>query len=98
MVSRRAAHHSHELRRLVRKVADRIPALAPTTPAIPPTGEGATDLGERRTADLVVRTRPDNRLRPGDRVPLLLDLDQLYVFDHKGQRICPAPAQAPRLD
>jgi multiple sugar transport system ATP-binding protein len=31
-------------------------------------------------------------------VPLLVDLAHLYVFDHAGQRICPAPSQAPRLE
>jgi multiple sugar transport system ATP-binding protein len=48
--------------------------------------------------DLVVRTGPDLQLRHGDRVPLLVDLAHLYVFDQEGHRICPAPAQAPRLE
>jgi multiple sugar transport system ATP-binding protein len=48
--------------------------------------------------DLVVRTRPDMQLRHGDRVPLLVDLAHLYVFDQEGHRICPAPAEAPRLE
>jgi multiple sugar transport system ATP-binding protein len=48
--------------------------------------------------DLVVRTGPDLQLRHGDRVPLLVDLAHLYVFDQEGHRICPAPAEAPRLE
>jgi multiple sugar transport system ATP-binding protein len=54
--------------------------------------------GETQLGDLVVRTGPDIRVRRGDRVPLLVDLAHLYVFDHAGQRICPAPSQAPRLE
>jgi multiple sugar transport system ATP-binding protein len=53
---------------------------------------------ETQTGDLVVRTGPDIRVRRGDRVPLLVDLAHLYVFDHEGQRICPAPARQPRLE
>jgi multiple sugar transport system ATP-binding protein len=53
---------------------------------------------ETQTGDLVVRTGPDIRVRRGDRVPLLVDLAHLYVFDHAGQRICPAPTHAPRLE
>ncbi|WP_433890187.1 ABC transporter ATP-binding protein [Streptomyces sp. CA-111067] len=50
------------------------------------------------TGDLVVRTGPDIRVRRGDRVPLLVDLAHLYVFDQDGRRICPAPAEQPRLE
>ncbi|WP_327290579.1 ABC transporter ATP-binding protein [Streptomyces sp. NBC_01198] len=53
---------------------------------------------ETQTGDLVVRTGPDIRVRRGDRVPLLVDLAHLYVFDQDGLRICPAPAQQPRLE
>ncbi|MEE4545202.1 ABC transporter ATP-binding protein [Streptomyces sp. V4-01] len=53
---------------------------------------------ETQTGDLVVRTGPDIRVRRGDRVPLLVDLAHLYVFDRDGNRICPAPAQQPRLE
>ncbi|WP_128375536.1 ABC transporter ATP-binding protein [Streptomyces cavernae] len=42
--------------------------------------------------DLVVRTTPDVDLRPGMRVPLLVDLAHLFVFDRRGERVCPAPA------
>ncbi|QIQ05537.1 ABC transporter ATP-binding protein [Streptomyces liangshanensis] len=49
-------------------------------------------------SDLVVRTGPDLRLRTGAQVPLLVDLAHLYVFDHQGRRICPAPADLPGLD
>ncbi|UYQ61287.1 ABC transporter ATP-binding protein [Streptomyces peucetius] len=56
---------------------------------------------ERQTADpsdIVVRTGPDLRLRTGAQVPLLVDLAHLYVFDHQGRRICPAPMDVPGLD
>lgn len=53
---------------------------------------------ETQTGDLVVRTGPDIRVRRGDRVPLLVDIAHLYVFNHEGQRICPAPDQTPRLE
>ncbi|MFF3289959.1 ABC transporter ATP-binding protein [Streptomyces sp. NPDC003023] len=56
---------------------------------------------ERRaggSSDLVVRTGPDIHLRTGAQVPLLVDLAHLYVFDHQGRRICPAPPDLPGLD
>ncbi|QHY94678.1 Trehalose import ATP-binding protein SugC [Streptomyces sp. S4.7] len=63
----------------------RPPAYTPDRPAI-------------TASDLVVRTGPDTRLRTGAQVPLLVDLAHLYVFDHYGRRICPAPADMPGLD
>ena len=72
---------------------DHAPGHAPVSvmdrPAAPP---------ETQTGDLVVRTGPDIRVRRGDRVPLLVDLAHLYVFDHEGRRICPAPNEQPRLE
>ncbi|MEV6160989.1 ABC transporter ATP-binding protein [Streptomyces sp. NPDC052052] len=50
------------------------------------------------SADLVVRTGPDMRLRTGAQVPLLVDLAHLYVFDHQGRRICPMPKDIPGFD
>ncbi|TPQ18902.1 ABC transporter ATP-binding protein [Streptomyces sporangiiformans] len=49
------------------------------------------------TGDLVVRTTPDIDLRQGMQVPLLVDLDHLFVFDRYGERISPAPDHAPDL-
>ncbi|AWZ03394.1 hypothetical protein DRB96_22900 [Streptomyces sp. ICC1] len=49
-------------------------------------------------SDLVVRTGPHVRVRVGARIPLLVDLAQLYVFDHAGRRICPAPDELPSLE
>ncbi|MEW2520022.1 ABC transporter ATP-binding protein [Actinacidiphila alni] len=69
------------------------PGRAPVTVMDRPAGGPETQTG-----DLVVRTGPDIRVRRGDRVPLLVDLAHLYVFDHEGRRICPAPQQAPRLE
>jgi multiple sugar transport system ATP-binding protein len=53
---------------------------------------------ETQTGDLVVRTGPDIRVRRGDRVPLLVDLAHLYIFDNEGRRVCPAPTHQPRLE
>ncbi|MFF0449152.1 ABC transporter ATP-binding protein [Streptomyces sp. NPDC004609] len=50
------------------------------------------------SSDLVIRTSPDTWLRPGAQVPVLIDLAQLYVFDHRGRRICPAPAHLLSFD
>lgn len=64
-------------------------------------GPDPEPVHERRTADpsdLVVRTGPDLRVRTGAQVPLLVDLAHLYVFDHQGRRICPAPMDLPGLD
>ncbi|MFI6208635.1 ABC transporter ATP-binding protein [Streptomyces sp. NPDC051041] len=52
----------------------------------------------RLPGDLVVRTSPDLDLRHGMQVPLLVDLAHLFVFDHDGERICPAPARLPDLE
>jgi multiple sugar transport system ATP-binding protein len=76
---------------------DHAPAHAHDRPTAsvtdPPAGSPETQTG-----DLVVRTGPDVRLRRGDRVPLLVDLAHLYVFDREGRRICPAPARQPLLE
>ncbi|MGW7432339.1 ABC transporter ATP-binding protein [Streptomyces sp. NPDC054861] len=56
---------------------------------------------ERRVfgrSDLVVRTGPHVRVRVGAQIPLLVDLAQLYVFDHGGRRVCPAPDGLPGLE
>ncbi|MFF0724540.1 ABC transporter ATP-binding protein [Streptomyces sp. NPDC004134] len=67
----------------------------PPVPAAPPqSAERAAIAG----GDLVVRTGPDVQVRPGTHVPLLIDLEHLYVFDHQGRRVCPSPAHQPRLD
>ncbi|WP_030749150.1 ABC transporter ATP-binding protein [Streptomyces griseus] len=63
------------------------PATVAAETAAPP-------VRERRSmvrSDLVVRTSPRRQVRSGAQVPLLVDLAQLYVFDHQGLRICPAP-------
>ncbi|MFI5755915.1 ABC transporter ATP-binding protein [Streptomyces sp. NPDC051569] len=58
----------------------------------------APDRPAIAASDLVVRTGPDMKLRTGAQVPLLVDLAHLYVFDHYGRRICPAPRDLPGLD
>ncbi|MGW1066100.1 ABC transporter ATP-binding protein [Streptomyces aureus] len=52
----------------------------------------------RLPGDLVVRTTPDIELRHGMQIPLLVDLAHLFVFDHGGERICPAPERLPDLE
>ncbi|NDZ79750.1 ABC transporter ATP-binding protein [Streptomyces sp. SID10853] len=66
----------------------------------PPSRPAAYDSGRPTlgSGDLVVRTSPDLRVRTGAQVPLLVDLAHLYVFDHHGRRICPAPGDQPGLD
>lgn len=51
----------------------------------------------RLPGDLVVRTTPDLQLRHGMQIPLLVDLAHLFVFDDRGERICPSPARVPDL-
>ncbi len=69
-------------------------ALDPSVEAVadhaPPEG--------RLPGDLVVRTTPDIELRHGMQVPLLVDIDHLFVFDQHGDRISPAPARLPDLE
>ncbi|MDD9379790.1 ABC transporter ATP-binding protein [Streptomyces sp. ZAF1911] len=61
----------------------------PESPRGPDAGVAAERLGAVRS-DLVVRTGPHVRVRVGAQIPLLVDLAQLYVFDHAGQRVSPA--------
>ena len=56
------------------------------------TEESPTERPSTAPGDLVIRTTPDVDLRPGMRVPLLVDLAHLFVFDQRGERVCPAPA------
>jgi multiple sugar transport system ATP-binding protein len=82
---------------MTQRVAARMSGRAPAA------GEAAhvPPAPERRTmvrSDLVLRTGPHGRVRTGAQVPLLVDLAQLYVFDHRGRRICPAPDDLPGLD
>ncbi|MGA5423158.1 ABC transporter ATP-binding protein [Streptomyces lavendulocolor] len=93
----RHASRQGGLRRMRQRVAARMSGRAPGA------GEAAhvPPAPERRTmvrSDLVLRTGPHGRVRTGAQVPLLVDLAQLYVFDHRGRRICPAPDDLPGLD
>ncbi|SCF58646.1 ABC transporter ATP-binding protein [Streptomyces sp. Cmuel-A718b] len=63
--------------------------------------DASTVPHERRTtvaSDLVLRIGPRERAQVGAQVSLLVDLRQLYVFDHAGSRICPTPDAPPGLD
>ncbi|HEY5833172.1 ABC transporter ATP-binding protein [Streptomyces sp.] len=97
-------------RRIQASMLDRESGTTGRTDGVPPKpgqvpGQGPLSVMDRpagspetQTGDLLVRTGPDFRLRRGDRVPLLVDLAHLYVFDHEGRRVCPAPAQQPLLE
>jgi multiple sugar transport system ATP-binding protein len=92
-------------RRIQASVMERDSSSSSSSDGLPPKPQQAPvsvmdrpSTPETQTGDLVVRTGPDIRVRRGDRVPLLVDLAHLYVFDQEGQRICPAPAQQPRLE
>ncbi|RKN38760.1 ABC transporter ATP-binding protein [Streptomyces hoynatensis] len=86
------------LGRLRRRARSSVATLErPAEPAPPPAP--ASPIPSGRIADgLVLRAGADVQLRIGERVPLLLDLGQLYVFDSEGRRICPAPVGTPRLE
>ncbi|GAA2938564.1 ABC transporter ATP-binding protein [Streptomyces enissocaesilis] len=85
--------------RAARQVAGPVVVIDEPDPAPPPGGIAYdSERPPPGTGDLVVRTGPDTRLRSGTQVPLLVDLAHLYVFDHYGRRICPAPADLPGLD
>ncbi|WP_405678746.1 ABC transporter ATP-binding protein [Streptomyces sp. NBC_01511] len=99
------------LERLRERAAARVPGRVPGNvsgpvvvlddpePAAPaPCAPYTPDSPAITSSDLVVRTGPDMRLRTGAQVPLLVDVAHLYVFDHYGRRICPAPMDMPGLD
>ncbi|MET9873868.1 ABC transporter ATP-binding protein [Actinacidiphila glaucinigra] len=86
------------LGRLVQKAAARVSGQGRTAVLDRPAPRQETERPAAGSGDLVVRTGPDLRLRAGQHVPLLVDLAHLYVFDHTGRRICPAPEQAPHLE
>ncbi|MEV0775414.1 ABC transporter ATP-binding protein [Streptomyces sp. NPDC050433] len=96
------------LERLRERAAGHVPGRVPGNVSGPvvvlddpepePAATYTPDRPAMTSSDLVVRTGPDMWLRTGAQVPLLVDLEHLYVFDHYGQRICPAPADMPGLD
>jgi multiple sugar transport system ATP-binding protein len=84
--------------RATQHVSGPVVVLDEPEPGMPPRLSYNPDRPPIAASDLVVRTRPDLQVRTGAQVPLLVDLAQLYVFDHYGRRICPAPNDLPRLD
>ncbi|MEU8970053.1 ABC transporter ATP-binding protein [Streptomyces monashensis] len=78
------------------------PVVVMEQPSQDATAQGTTAesarSGVRLPGDLVVRTTPDVRLHHGMQVPLLVDLERLFVFDRHGDRICPSPDRLPDLD
>jgi len=104
MSSRRAPNSSGGFGKLAQKAARRLQASVMDREGGPNGANGSSPSEppvvspETQTGDLVVRTGPDVRVRRGDRVPLLVDLAHLYVFDHAGNRVCPAPTHQPHLE
>ncbi|MFD5817827.1 ABC transporter ATP-binding protein [Streptomyces sp. NPDC059618] len=107
--SPRPTRPARRRRREGRPVLDRLRGRAGALRAGPvvvldhPSDDGADHPGPtppegRLPGDLVVRTTPDIELRQGMQIPLLVDLAHLFVFDHNGERICPAPERLPDLD
>ncbi|WP_130796151.1 ABC transporter ATP-binding protein [Streptomyces otsuchiensis] len=70
---------------------------APGAVSTEPDGGESTEAAGRMAGNLVVRAGADVWARPGQRVPLLVDMERLYVFDERGDRVCPAPSHAPVL-
>lgn len=77
--------------RAVERLSGSVAVLDPPPESIqgPDAGAAPERLGAVRS-DLVVRTGPHVRVRVGAQIPLLVDLGQLYVFDHTGRRVSPA--------
>ncbi|MDT0269310.1 ABC transporter ATP-binding protein [Streptomyces sp. DSM 44915] len=97
----RRARGANPLRQLVGRVlgrpaADQEPAEPPAEGQQHPGQPPAPTAAGRISDGLVVRTGADVHPRLGERVPLLIDLDQMYVFDEDGRRICPAPLRPDR--
>ncbi|MFF8299791.1 ABC transporter ATP-binding protein [Streptomyces globisporus] len=61
----------------------------PQPPSRPPARQG---IGE-----LVIRDKPGARHRRGQRIPLLIDVRNLLIFDVRGERLSPDPTQVPEL-
>ncbi|MFZ3474791.1 ABC transporter ATP-binding protein [Streptomyces sp. 4.24] len=99
---RRRRPHRSGLSRLRDRTMGRLSGSVALLDAPEPKSEGEGAVGpEQRVvvrSDLVVRTGPHTRVRVGAQIPLLVDLAHLYVFDHVGQRICPAPEGFTGLD
>ncbi len=93
---RRRAAGPGTLARLRNRAAGRL--SGPLAVLDAPEAPGADERPATAPGDLVVRTGPDVRLRRGAQVPLLVDVAHLYVFDHHGRRVCPAPAELPGFD
>lgn len=98
-VSHRGVRRPHEFVKLMHKASGWLPGMrsAPTGSVLPVLAEDRSPAKDL-TVDLVVRAAPEIPLHPGQMVPLLVDLAQLFVFDRDGRRVCPAPAEAPRLE
>ncbi|MCH0565565.1 TOBE domain-containing protein, partial [Streptomyces sp. MUM 2J] len=99
---RRATRPARRRRRdgsVLERLRERVEALrtGPVAVLDRPAGTAPGPEPALLPGDLVVRTTPDIDLRHGMRVPLLVDLAHLFVFDQHGERICPAPAHLPDL-
>ncbi|MFB7293591.1 ABC transporter ATP-binding protein [Actinacidiphila glaucinigra] len=85
------------LRQLVQKATARVHGQEQETAFEHPAPRVGNEPPATRGGDLVLRTGADLRLNMGQQVPILVDLAYLYVFDHVGNRISPAPQQTSNL-
>lgn len=79
-------------RTLLGRVRGALPHHHHPTPQSPPPLPGHYHVGE-----LLVRARHGTTYRPGDRIPLLVDLRALMLFDTSGHRVFPQPTHRPDL-
>jgi multiple sugar transport system ATP-binding protein len=89
--------------RIKQFATSRAAALRGTTPprsrpVTIPVPDNAPHPAPNTAGDLVIRAHHGFAGHIGALVPLLIDLNQLYVFDHRGRRICPAPEDQPDLE
>lgn len=98
-VSHRGHRRPHEIGKLMHKASRWVPGMrsAPVGSLLPVLA-GDRSPAKDSAVDLVVRADPKMPVHPGQIVPLLVDLAQLFVFDREGRRICPAPSEVPRLE
>ncbi|MFJ2008518.1 ABC transporter ATP-binding protein [Streptomyces chartreusis] len=98
-MSHRRVRRPHEFERLIRKASGWLAGIRPApSGSLLPVVAGERSPAKDLTGDLVIRADPGMPLHPGQIVPLLVDLAQLFVFDREGRRVCPAPMEAIRLE
>ncbi|MFE6332011.1 ABC transporter ATP-binding protein [Streptomyces sp. NPDC057806] len=84
--------HGRPLLEAVRSTVHRIRGSLPHRP-LPPSPPAPPLPDHYGVGELVLRARQATGCRPGDRIPLLVDLRALMLFDAQGQRVFPHPTQ-----